>query len=46
VQSLLAGIYQRARFDLAIDYSTEPVPRLKEEERIWADELLRQQGRR
>ncbi|NES18655.1 MAG: DUF4058 family protein [Symploca sp. SIO3E6] len=46
VQSLLVGIYQRARFDLAIDYSTEPVPRLKEEERIWADELLRQKGRR
>ncbi|NER50877.1 MAG: DUF4058 family protein [Symploca sp. SIO1B1] len=46
VQSLLAGIYQRARFDLAIDYSKEPVPPLKEEERIWADELLRQKGRR
>ncbi|NER98761.1 MAG: DUF4058 family protein [Symploca sp. SIO1B1] len=24
----------RARFDLAIDYSTEPVPPLKEKERI------------
>ncbi|NEP63074.1 MAG: DUF4058 family protein [Symploca sp. SIO2G7] len=46
VQSLLAGLYQRARFDLAIDYSTEPVPRLKEEDRIWADELLRQKERR
>lgn len=46
VQSLLVGIYQRARYDMVVDYSKEPVPRLKEEDRIWADELLREKGRR
>ncbi|NET58219.1 MAG: DUF4058 family protein [Symploca sp. SIO2E6] len=46
VQSLLVGIYQRARYDMAVDYSTEPVPRLKEEDRIWADQLLREKGLR
>jgi hypothetical protein len=46
LQSLLVGIYQRARYDMAVDYSKEPVPRLKEEDRVWADELLREKGRR
>ncbi|MBE9129617.1 MULTISPECIES: DUF4058 family protein [unclassified Coleofasciculus] len=46
LQSLLVGIYQRARYDMAVDYSQEPVPRLKEEDRVWADELLREKGRR
>ena len=46
LQSLLAGIYQRARYDMAVDYTKEPVPRLKQEDRAWADEILREQGRR
>lgn len=46
LQSLLAGVYERARYDLAIDYSFEPVPPLKEEDRVWADALLREQERR
>ncbi len=46
LQSLLLGIYQRARFDLAIDYTKEPVPSLKKEDRIWLDNLLKEQGKR
>lgn len=42
LQSLLSGVYERARYDLAIDYSLEPVPPLKEEDKIWVDALLRE----
>lgn len=41
LQSLLLGIYKRARFDLAIDYTKEPVPPLKKEDKIWLDNLLK-----
>ncbi|MBD2210283.1 DUF4058 family protein [Nostoc linckia FACHB-104] len=44
LQSLLNGIYNRARYHLAIDYHQEPVPSLKPEDAAWADTLLRQQG--
>lgn len=43
LQSLLMGMYERAGFDMAINYSLEPVPKLKEEDRVWADALLREQ---
>lgn len=46
LQTLLIGVYERARYDLAIDYSLEPVPLLKEEDKIWVDALLRQKGLR
>jgi len=46
LQSLLLGVYDRARFDLTLNYDREPVPRFKEEDRVWADELLRETGRR
>ena len=46
LQSLLLGVYQRARYDMAVDYSKEPVPRLKPEDKAWIDELLREKGRR
>lgn len=46
LQSLLIGVYNRARFDMAIDYNLEPVPPLKSEDKIWADELLREKGLR
>lgn len=42
LQNLLAGIYKRARLDLAIDYQLEPVPSLKEEDRLWANSLLKE----
>jgi hypothetical protein len=46
LQSLLMGVYDRARFDLTLDYTREPVPRFKEADRVWADQLLRATGRR
>ena len=46
LQSLLHGIYNRARYYLAIDYNQEPVPPLKPEDAAWSDTLLRKQGLR
>jgi hypothetical protein len=46
LQKLLLEIYDRARFDLGIDYNKEPVPPLKKQDRERADTILRQQGRR
>lgn len=46
LQSLLHGIYNRARYHLAIDYNQEPTPPLKAEDAVWSDDLLRTQGLR
>ena len=46
LQSLLHGIYNRARYYLAIDYNKEPVPPLKPKDAVWSDTLLREQGLR
>jgi len=46
LQALLVGVYSRARFDMGIDYSSDPVPPLKEEDRVWADTLLLEKGLR
>jgi hypothetical protein len=46
LQSLLNGIYNRARYYLAIDYNQEPIPPLKPEDAAWSDALLREQGLR
>jgi hypothetical protein len=46
LQSLLVEIYEQAGFDLAIDYSLEPVQLLQEEDKAWADALLREKGLR
>ncbi|MEO0684356.1 MAG: DUF4058 family protein [Cyanobacteria bacterium J06649_11] len=46
LQSLLAQVYQQAGFDLAIDYSIEPVPALISEDKIWAETLLKEKGLR
>lgn len=45
LQSLLAQVYEQAGFDSAVDYAREPVPRLKERDRDWADALLREKGK-
>ena len=39
-------LYDRAGYDLRIDYSTEPEPPLSASDAAWADELLRQKERR
>ncbi|NEO29882.1 MAG: DUF4058 family protein [Symploca sp. SIO3C6] len=47
LQNLLMGVYERAGFDLAIDYIHEPVPPFKKkEDRVWADSLLLAKGLR
>ena len=46
LQDLLLGIYERARFDLTLDYNQSPVPDLLVQDREWMDLLLREQGRR
>ena len=40
LQRLLNEIYERARFDLAIDYSQAVKPSLSPEERVWVGEVL------
>jgi Protein of unknown function (DUF4058) len=46
LQSLLHGIYNRARYYLTIDYNQEPIPPFKPEDVVWSDMLLREQGLR
>lgn len=40
LQALLHGVYDRAGFDLAIDYTREPVSPLSEADTVWAAALL------
>lgn len=44
LQSLFAQVCEPAGFDMAINYTHEPVPALQEEDRGWADALLREKG--
>jgi hypothetical protein len=37
---ILHALYQRARFDLRLDYTQEPVPPLAEADAVWARELI------
>lgn len=46
LQTLVSEIYNRASYDLVIDYSPEPVPALSEADAVWADALLREKGLR
>lgn len=43
---VLSKLYDEAAYDLSVDYRREPVPPLAEEDRAFADELLRRTGRR
>lgn len=40
LQALLHGVYDRAGFDLAIDYTSEPVPPLSFVDAVWAKSYL------
>lgn len=43
---LLAGVYDRARYDLSLDYrAAPPEPSLSAEDAAWVDQLLRAEGR-
>ncbi|MCP2728573.1 DUF4058 family protein [Limnofasciculus baicalensis] len=44
LQNLFHGVYDRARYHLAIDYTQKLVPNLSEVDAVWVDELLREQG--
>lgn len=40
LQTILQQIYQRGRYDMAIDYAQQPEPTLNEVDLIWAKELV------
>jgi Protein of unknown function (DUF4058) len=44
LQALFGGVYDRAGFDLSIDYTQPPIPQLKEEDAVWADAFLQERG--
>ena len=46
LKNLLDLVYDRARYDVRVDYSAEPVPRLSDADAVWADGLLKQLGLR
>lgn len=46
LRALLTNIYDVGSYDLKIDYTTEPVPLLSENDAVWADTILCQQGLR
>lgn len=46
LQTLLTELYERASYDLVIDYSIEPVPPLPSADAAWADKFLREKGLR
>ncbi|MGB0389096.1 MAG: DUF4058 family protein [Ardenticatenaceae bacterium] len=40
--AVLHDLYDRARYDLRVDYTKEPTPRLSKEDAAWGDALLRE----
>jgi hypothetical protein len=46
VQAVLDSAYDRAAYDLDVNYGIEPVPPLDPEDAAWADALLRDKGLR
>ncbi|MEQ9237470.1 DUF4058 family protein [Coleofasciculus sp. E2-BRE-01] len=44
LQELFTQVYDRASFDLAVDYGSEPVPPLKADDAAWAATLLQESG--
>jgi hypothetical protein len=46
LQTIIDDIYDRAGYDLVIDYSQEPIPNLSEQDTVWVDNLLKEQGLR
>ena len=43
LQSLLNAVYERSGYDYFIDYGTDPLPPLSEDDRAWIDRMLREQ---
>lgn len=44
LQTILQDLYDRAGFDLVIDYSRDPVPPLTEDDQIWLEQYLQAEG--
>ncbi|WP_413172855.1 DUF4058 family protein [Anabaena azotica] len=44
LQNVIQDLFDRAGFDLAIDYNREPVPPIQETDIIWVNELLKERG--
>lgn len=44
LQAVLTTAYDRAGYDLSVDYTRDPVPPLPEEWAVWSDRLLRSKG--
>jgi hypothetical protein len=40
----LRTVYERARYDLRIDYHKTPTPPFKQEDEIWAENLIKKNG--
>ena len=38
LEAVLVGVYSRTRFEMATDYTSDRVPPIKEDDRVWADE--------
>lgn len=43
LQDLLHNLYDQGSYDLAINYQTEPIPRLSTANAAWVDQILREQ---
>ena len=46
LQSLLNQVYDRAAYDLVIDYHQEPIPALTDDNKNWLEQLLKKEGLR
>jgi hypothetical protein len=44
LQALLNILYDRAAYDITLDYTAELVPALSEADAVWADALLDERG--
>jgi hypothetical protein len=44
--SILRPLFDRAGYDMRVDYRNDPIPPLSESDRDWADHLLRASGLR
>jgi len=46
LNAVLHEVYDRAAWDMRVDYGDDPIPRLRADAAAWADEVLRAAGRR
>jgi len=46
LNAILHDLYDRAGYDLAIDYRNKPIPPLSQDDEEWAEALLQEKGLR